>query len=219
MEPAKPIDTMILQFHARTTLRVSVAALAIAGAVFASDTNVTYLPVDPRGYVGNTARVKAYAEQMEAAKGRPESRPAELDPEGHWGTVTAGVQISIRLSTNVFALGQPIEATVTLRNVTTNSMALRSAGPWTIDFSGFNESKQALAVTNRALWYIYSGSANVGLPARRQITYQFKLNDILDLREPGRYYLAAKRVKDKWPGLPEVQSGTAEITVVEPVRQ
>src|ERR1035438_8320956 len=149
---------MIFPFKVRTTLSLSAATLSIAVAVFAGDTNVIYLPVDPRGYVGETARIKAYAEQTEAAKGRPESRPAELDPEGHWGTVTAGVQLSIRLSKNFFALGQPIEATVTLRNVTTNSMNLLSAGAWTIDFSGFDEKKEALTITNRASWYRYSGS-------------------------------------------------------------
>lgn len=199
---------------ARATLILSAATLSIAAAVFASDTNAIYLPIDPRGYVGETARIKAYAEQIEAAKGRPESRPAQLDPEGHWGKVTAGMQLSIRLSTNVFALGEPIEATVALRNVTTNSVNLLTSGAWTIDFSGFDEKKEPLTVTNRASWYTYSGSAFVALPARRQIAYKFKLNDVLDLRRPEKYYISAKRVKDKWPGLPEIRSGTVEIVVL-----
>jgi hypothetical protein len=197
-------------------LALAAVCYSLALSAFAEETNVIYLPVDPKGYFGEAAKARAHVEQMEAVKGRPECRPAEADPEGHWGAPTAGLQLSIRFQTNVFASGQPIAIRVVLRNVTTNSMTLPNPGPWAVDFSALNEKQHALIATNRAKWYTYSGSAFVGLPARRQIAYDYRLDDIFDLRNPGNYYISAVRAKADSPGLPQISSGTAMITIVEP---
>ena len=67
-----------------------------------------------------SGRVVVPTNAVAAALKAPESRSAENDPEGHWGPIVAGWQLSLRLSTNTFAPGQPLSGTVLLRNVTDN---------------------------------------------------------------------------------------------------
>jgi hypothetical protein len=56
-------------------------------------------------------------EQIEAARSAPECRPADNDSDGHWGMPWEGIQLSIRLQKKVFTNGEPIMASITLRNV------------------------------------------------------------------------------------------------------
>src|SRR5438093_6403921 len=45
-----------------------------------------------------------------------EMRPAEQDPQGNWGSPTGGVQMSIRLDRTNLAAGEPLMASILLRN-------------------------------------------------------------------------------------------------------
>lgn len=56
--------------------------------------------------------------KINAAQKSPESRPADEDPEGSWGRVQNGFQLSIRTDKRSYAVGEPIKATILLRNVT-----------------------------------------------------------------------------------------------------
>src|SRR5215472_4660471 len=56
-------------------------------------------------------------EQIKQARHAKESRPAKEDPEGNWGAVNEGFQLSIRLSKSTFTNGEPVVATIILRNV------------------------------------------------------------------------------------------------------
>ena len=51
-----------------------------------------------------------------------ECRPADSDPGGHWGFVVEGCQLSLRLVRTNFFVGEPIQATILLRNVGTNTI-------------------------------------------------------------------------------------------------
>ena len=46
-----------------------------------------------------------------------ESRPAKDDPEGHWGEVREGTQLSLRLDKDTYTNDEPINADILLRNV------------------------------------------------------------------------------------------------------
>lgn len=46
-----------------------------------------------------------------------ESRPANEDPEGNWGQLIAGCQISMRAEQDSFPTGEPVIARVIIRNV------------------------------------------------------------------------------------------------------
>lgn len=62
-------------------------------------------------------RFVSVAKIEEAAKS-PESRPAEQDPEGNWGNVVGGIQVSLRLQSSTFTNGEPVRVTMLVRNVT-----------------------------------------------------------------------------------------------------
>lgn len=56
--------------------------------------------------------------KVEAAKAMRECLPAEDFPEGNWGKVQAGMQMSLRFDKQVYKDGEPIVAILLLRNVT-----------------------------------------------------------------------------------------------------
>jgi hypothetical protein len=71
-------------------------------------------------YETNTAFYKTNISeaQIERATHAKESRPVEHDPEGNWGPVLEGFQLSIRLEKASFTNGEPVIARMLLRNVT-----------------------------------------------------------------------------------------------------
>src|SRR5437588_386756 len=80
-----------------------------------AQTNSAYVTEDP---AGKYSRVPPTAEELKAAEGAKEARPADQDMEGNWGRATEGFRLSVRLSKSVFTNGEPVVATVFLRNVT-----------------------------------------------------------------------------------------------------
>jgi hypothetical protein len=56
---------------------------------------------------------------LETARRSKESRPASEDPEGHWGQATNGFQLSLRFEKEVYTNGEPVAATMLVRNVGT----------------------------------------------------------------------------------------------------
>jgi len=54
--------------------------------------------------------------QMVKAVNNPESQPARLDTNGHWGEVLFGFQVGLRFSKSTFTNGEPVNAIVYLRN-------------------------------------------------------------------------------------------------------
>lgn len=87
--------------------------------VSAADTNTFYVTDDGMLVMQNSkGEIKLNRLKVEAAKKLKESLPASEFPEGNWGNVAAGFQLSLRFETNLFASGSPIVATILLRNVT-----------------------------------------------------------------------------------------------------
>ena len=82
------------------------------------------------GRPARARQLEAHEVQVETERARnlSECLPAELDPGGHCGPISDGAQLSARLTTNVFAAGQPITLSLILRNTTTNRIALLGAG-------------------------------------------------------------------------------------------
>jgi hypothetical protein len=202
------------------TTFLAVACVAAATAL-ASDTNILYLPLDLRDHIGDAAVAAAYEQQLEAARHSPECRSAELDPEGHWGGIAAGLQLGVRLSTNTFRSGEPIDMVIILRNTTTNVIKVPFVGMDSMDLFVL-KAKDPLSATNRSLWLSHSGGRPIALPPRNQTKYwPYRLTDIFDLSAPGAYHILAKCRKFKgpyadWPG---ITSGTAELTIVEAARR
>ncbi len=51
-----------------------------------------------------------------------ESRPADQDPEGHWGAVDSGLQLSLRFEKSTYSNGEPVVATILIRNVSASTI-------------------------------------------------------------------------------------------------
>lgn len=169
-----------------------IICFAIAESLHASDTNVVYLMMDPVFHVGEEAQAIATAEQMKRETNSVESRPAELDPDGNWGTVVDGVQISVRLSTNVFTLGQPINATVLVRNTTTNQVLLPAPQYLSIKFSVRDYKGNALTRPDLEKVLQISGPPALGLPGHRQLRFSDNLQRLYGLTNSGIYHVSAQ---------------------------
>ena len=152
--------------------------LSAATNLFGAETNVVYLPVDWSAHVGE----KDIAEQIDTAKGKPECRPAEFDPQGNWGPVVSGFQISIRLATNTFRVGSMINARVILRNTETNSLTIIAPSVAGIRLVATDEHG-VLLQPNR-LQLTVSGPSQATLPGRRQRSYEFDLAQNFDFKSP-----------------------------------
>jgi hypothetical protein len=166
-------------------------ATATAFARSDADTNEVFLPVDPRVYTSKTAEAAATKTQTEAAKSLSESRPAKLDPEGHWGEVISGLQMSIRFDKTIAKPGEAVTVTVILRNTTTNPITVFSPTQASIGLVVANERKEVLP-TPKASWTV-SGPMNLLLPGHRQFLYRFKLGEHINLTSEGVYSVYAKR--------------------------
>jgi hypothetical protein len=58
-----------------------------------------------------------------------ESRPAKDDPEGHWGAIIEGFQLSIRFRKRLFCSNEVITATCIIRNVAEQPLIFETAIP------------------------------------------------------------------------------------------
>jgi hypothetical protein len=114
-------------------IRSILASYAICCFTGLGQTNRFFITDELSNHQSNGS-VTCSSAQMEAAKHAPECRPAEDDPEGHWGTNTEGFQVSLRLSKGTFSNGEPILATIILRNVSNRELAyMEPRGPWDFD--------------------------------------------------------------------------------------
>jgi len=190
-----------------------IAAWTVAMSLHATDTNIYYLPLDPRAYLGLT-RPPENPQQVEAARRAPESRPAELDPEGHWGTITSGFQMGIRFATNTFALGQPIKATVIIRNASTNSLVLFYPQIESIHLVATNSPGNVRPQPTQKLRV--SGPIGLGFPEHRQKNYNIDVDQALNFNTPGTYQIVAKRLihADAGGANVELYSASAPIKLI-----
>src|SRR5208283_3792745 len=190
----------------KTLAALTGVAVFTAGA---DDTNVFYIPLDRSGQFRDAAAV------AESAKRRPEGRPAELDPEGHWGKIAAGLQLGLRFSTNTFLIGEAVDATVIVRNTATNVLNVPFANMDSIEIFVRKDGKPAPA--HIPPWLFGSrGRPVLPLPPRNQLEHPgYALNQAFDLSSPGVYEVFAQCRKSVLaPDLPEIKSGTPEITVL-----
>ena len=95
----------------------------------AADTNVVY-PIDDGMLVAQNAKgeIKLNRMKFEAAKKMKECLPASENPEGNWGVITGGFQLSLTFETNTFSAGSSVKATIILRNVTNSILRYSAVG-------------------------------------------------------------------------------------------
>lgn len=164
-------------------LASAIVGLTACLSATAAATNALFLPVDAKPFGSLAANAEYNAREQTNAIRSGECKPADQDPEGHWGKVVNGFQLSIRSATNAFVRGHPATVTVLLRNSTTN--ALQSLGGYYVATvfltDGAGHERQATPLGS------FSGPMSATIPGMRQ------LKDTITLRAyPNRP--AARRV-------------------------
>lgn len=85
-------------------------------------------------------------QKIEEARRSQESRPAAQDPKGNWGSVSEGFELSVRLGKETYQVGEPIAATILIRNAIRQQVFYR-------DFFGMEKTLWCAS-----LWCWTSGS-------------------------------------------------------------
>lgn len=152
-----------------TTISVLLATYANS-----QSTNDIYLPVNARRTSYQTEKQIEDLNRLNRASAieSGECNSAELDPNGHWGLVVAGFQLSLRCKTNVFIIGEPVSVAVILRNTTSNNCSIveTDGAP---DFSVLDESEKQIWPT---IWPGVSSTQLTDIPAKHQIKMSYDLN-------------------------------------------
>lgn len=176
--------------------------LAVAAAVFATGTGIAQTSISY-----TTALQIAYS-----ATGVPQPNtnlivpevlrkhegPAENDPAGNWGFVDDGVQISLRFSKQIY-FEEVIVGILMIRNVSEEQRNYFTWGAPHIQFGIVvsddtgHEIKER-GVTNdfqRRLSRIVTNPQPVHLRPHTQSVSVFRLDDVFELEQPGRYFARA----------------------------
>lgn len=141
---------------------------------------------------GKDTRVVLVSKIAEAEKS-PESRPADQDPEGHWGVAKNGFQLSLRLRQSTYTNGESMPVVIFMRNVTNQTVKLYSFP--TVEVSKDNKALEKKA-RPKAINGFVDSTVSVGpgitqYPQTQHKYFQY-LEKIYDLNEPGDYVVKAK---------------------------
>lgn len=202
---------------------LSCLLLASTLVVMGADTNELYLTVDSYThfiYTENSEKIHHDMLLAEAKKTR-ESLPATYFPEGNWGNMEGGFQLSLRFTKQIYTNNEPIAAILLLRNVTNQVNDRYVYFPWAGNCDG------------PAVFYVSSGSGEIisgrstdprGMDAHGrsapdlgcQHKYFEHLNEGYDLTN-GTYNVQAMMTipypgSNKWEKL-NLKSGTASVKI------
>ena len=160
----------------------------------AEDTNIYYVTDD-----GHSGNIRNDPGALDEAKKNKECLPADAFPEGNWGEIKNGVQLSLRFETNTFAVGQPVNAITLLRNVTnlimsydfgiTMGMDTRPIRIIMTDSNGTPVSTKAVASPTGLL--LTSTRSRELLP-QTQHKYIERLDNLYDMQSNTLYFVTAE---------------------------
>lgn len=162
-------------------------------------------------------------EQIKKSQGAKESRPAAQDPEGHWGEVCEGFQLSVRFEKESFHLGEPIVATVLIRNATVKKVFYRDFVSMREDsalcqFDVLDAQQQPVPrLDPRAPDDVQDGPHIPRLlHPGTQCRYEVNLAARFKLGQPGKYSVRARRWVHKLEGdgYSQLKSSPAVITIL-----
>jgi hypothetical protein len=189
-------------------------AIGVAAApnVFPSVTDEG-APIVSNYWDGRGMWVPVRADLVTEALKKPECRPADLDREGHWGTVVSGWQLGVRTEKNAFAAGEKLPAMLFMRNVTTNDQLYFMYGTAEEDFPvTWSRKEDGARVENG-----FSPVMERVKPGRRiihpktQRPIPIKLEASLPTKQPGTYTISLKKLLEPPKAVIVLTSG--EITI------
>jgi len=157
----------------------------------AQDTNNAFWPQESGRELWQTEKEaeELNAQARSAAFSSGECRPAESDPEGHWGPIVYGLTLSIRSKTNVFLAGSPLPIAVIIRNTTTNTTSV-------FGFSKGAETSFSLEDESGRILHPNAGGISCygfkALSGKRQIKYEYDMFHLIHL-QAGVYKIYAEQ--------------------------
>lgn len=227
--------------HRRNVTMLSVACILVLATLWAMP--LTCAAEVAPAYYFNKRDVPFYFEGGERktntfllakTKAAPECRPANLDPEGSWGSPQDGAQLGVRFRKAVFTNGEPIVATFYIRNIADTTLSYLSSGPsdWSFGIVVFREGESKRILTrieendiihpgtlrmSRSSDRIKDFSVQIGMQDQQEVS----LTRLYDLSRPGRYYISGTVALDRGTNLSRgsVTSGTAMIEVLPAPKQ
>ena len=154
-----------------------------------SITNAIFLTEDGDGMLmSGFVSLESFQRDLQS----PECRPAASDPEGHWGDVVEGFQVGIRITNTVCRIGEPIIATVIVRNVSEQRLDLTIFSGLQDDFifAAISPTKERLQEKREPRYPL--GSKGVQFPKGTQRKFSINLTERFDLLSPGTYVFSAE---------------------------
>jgi len=163
----------------------SALVMAVVPLVAVQTTNTNYFFV-------TTFSDGRYPDEVEASRNAKESRSADDDLEGNWGTVSEGFQLSVRFDKPVYAFGESITAMIVLRNVSVEDLQYHELLGLGRDFKMLvvNEQGRALAdLAEHSRGKIRRQTLFKGTQHR----FEVNLERRFDLRAPGEHVISVTR--------------------------
>jgi hypothetical protein len=142
--------------------------------------------------------------------------PAENDPSGNWGFVDDGVQMSLRFDRQVYAMGQSITGILVIRNVSDEQRNYSTWGAPHVQFGIVVMDDQGREVNERGVTNDFQRRLNrivnnpkpVYLRGLTQSVSTFRLDDVFELEQPGRYFARASVKVYHSEGIKRIEVGT-----------
>ena len=161
---------------------------------------------------------------IEKAKRALDSRPAAQDPEGNWGAVVDGLQVSIRLDKKTYDTNEPIVATIIMRNVSENERVFDISRGLPCYITIIDPQGRKL---ERSDWYpknTFQGSVqrlvkqvvHKDVYPGMQVKLQLDLRKFFNLTNSGQYTVSTKMAmykSDLKSAMEDVSSGSTSIAI------
>jgi hypothetical protein len=161
----------------------------------ADETNELYLTETTPGVVYSGNSIEQHHDQLFfEAKTNRESLPAKYFPEGNWGNITNGCQLSLRFDKQIYTNGEPITAIILIRDTTNRSILFindhfqNEDGPFLL----LATTDTGQPVPAKAVIQAMAGGAGAtgGVARHTQRKYLERLNNRYDLTN-GAYLIQA----------------------------
>lgn len=197
-----------------TTLCVVVFTRAMYGAeTFTTESYIGGLGFDDRN-------AGAREPGVDTKQLHVEQRPAAADPEGNWGPLVEGVQVSLRFQKGTYEIGEKFFAVFIVRNTSTQVVSVHLSNDPFDDLSlirfTVQRDQSLVQQAPRPKSDIPSGGPSVIGP-KQQLRFLLRMDRQLDFSQPGEYAITASRkvrCSDE-KGIIEPTSGTAILRIVE----
>jgi len=156
-------------------------------------TNALFITYGEDVYIERASGRNIRSDVIEYAKNTPECWPAKDFPEGNWGEMIKGIQVSLRFNQQSYTNGEQISATVLVRNTTNHVFGFyysNKVSLGVVNYLACTVSNQPVASKPDYAGLRMSSGGTIFLDSGFQRKYVDHLNDTFDLTN-GHYLVQA----------------------------